>query len=287
MFVIAALYKFFKLENPQALATRIKKIFDDNGILGTIILATEGINGTVCGSRQAIDNLKELLDELKISDGGQYKEATHAKPVFRHSKVKIKDEIVTFGPNVDPTKVVGDYVKPEKWNDLISDPEVTLIDTRNDYEFKIGSFKKAINPHTENFREFPDFVEKKLKGKEDKPVAMMCTGGVRCEKSTSYLKEKGFNKVYHLEGGILKYLEDVPAEKSLWQGECYVFDDRVSVKHGLEKGQSSVCYGCGTSLLPEETKASSYEKGVTCPSCINQKSASAKERLRRRTKFPR
>lgn len=279
-FVIAALYKFFDLKDPKALADRISELFQETGILGTIILAGEGINGTVCGSRQAIDELKVLLSELKIEDGGQYKEATHHEQVFKRAKVKIKDEIVTFGCPTKPTENAGQYVAPKDWNKLISNPEVILIDTRNDYEYKIGTFKGAVNPQTENFRQFADFVEQKLKGREAQPIAMFCTGGIRCEKSTANLIEQGFKKVYHLEGGILKYLEEIDPKDSLWHGECFVFDGRVAVEHGLKVGTASVCYGCGTSLLRKEVGGPGYEFGVSCGNCVETKSEQAKQRLR-------
>ncbi len=281
-FVIAAVYKFFKLEDPDRLAEELKALFSKNGILGTVILAKEGINGSVCATRSGIDAFKKILEDKGIFEGSEYKEATSLNQVFKRSKVKVKQEIITFKQKVDPTKMVGEYVEPKDWNDLISHPDVIVVDTRNDYEFKIGTFKNAINPETKKFSDFVEFVERKLADKKDKPIAMMCTGGVRCEKSTSYLISKGFKRVYHLKGGILRYLQEVPEKDSLWIGECFVFDNRVAVKHGLRIGDSKICFGCGTVLSPEELNQEGYEEGVSCPSCINNKSELSKRRFRAR-----
>lgn len=251
-FVIAAVYKFFALDNPGELQTLFKELFIQQEILGTIILAHEGLNGTVCSTRAGIDAFKNFLDAKGIFVGSEYKEATFHKQVFRRAKVKIKPEIVTLKLPVDPTKMVGQYIEPKDWNKFISEPDTIVIDTRNDYEFKIGTFKGAVNPETQVFSELMKFVKEKLADKKNQKIAMMCTGGVRCEKSTSLLLQQGFKNVYHLKGGILNYLEQIPAAESLWEGECYVFDQRVSVAHGLEKGKCGICSGCATSILPEE-----------------------------------
>jgi UPF0176 protein len=215
----------------------------------------------------------------------QYKESFCDKAPFNRAKVKLKKEIVTLGvEGVDPSKAVGTYVKPEEWNALINDPDVTLIDTRNDYEVQIGTFKNAINPKTTSFREFPQFVADKLSPQTHKKVAMYCTGGIRCEKSTAYLKMLGFEKVYHLEGGILKYLEEVPEAESLWKGECFVFDDRVALNHSLEQGSYSQCHACRLPITEEEMRSKDYIKGVSCPHCVNQHNEIQKQRHQEREK---
>ncbi len=279
-FVIAALYKFFNLSDPKALSDKLVDLFTKTGILGTLILASEGINGTVCGTREAIDELIEFLKVNGIFQGCQYKEALCQTQVFKRAKIKLKKEIVTFGCAVDPTKRVGKYVEPEDWNALISNPETVIIDTRNKYEYKIGTFKGAINPDTDNFKQFPEFVKNHLNDKKNKPIAMFCTGGVRCEKSTAYLLDQGFEDVFHLNGGILKYLEKIDSKDSLWQGHCYVFDDRVSVGHALKKGDHTICLGCGIPLFPEELSDKNYEFGVSCASCIDNKTPQQKRSLR-------
>ena len=232
--VVSALYHFVTLENYQALRQPLYDFMIAHEIRGTLLLAHEGINGTVAGSRQSIDSLHAWLRSDERLKELRTKESFDESMPFYRTRVKLKKEIVTMGvEGIDPKQVVGTYVKPEDWNDLISDPEVTLIDTRNDYEVAIGTFKNAVDPETDTFRQFPDYVKTNMDAKKQKKVAMFCTGGIRCEKSTAYLKEQGFEEVYHLQGGILKYLETVPVEESLWQGECFVFDNRVSVDHQL------------------------------------------------------
>ena len=204
---------------------------------------------------------------------------------FHRAKVKLKKEIVTLGvEGLDPRKVCGTYVKPKDWNRLISDPDVLLIDTRNDYEIAIGTFKNAVNPNTETFREFPEYVARKLDKSRHKKVAMFCTGGIRCEKSTAYLKEEGFDEVYHLEGGILKYLEEVPEAESLWQGECFVFDSRVAVNHDLQKGRYDQCFACRMPILEEDKLNPKYQKGVSCPHCFHKNSDHQRRRFTEREK---
>ena len=209
-----------------------------NNVRGTLLLAQEGINGTIAGGRTAIDAvLTWLRSDPRLADI-DHKESLADKSPFNRTKVKLKKEIVTMGvEGIDPKRVVGTYINPKDWNQLISDPEVLLVDTRNDYEVRVGTFKQAINPQTDSFREFPHYVKDHLDPKRHNKIAMFCTGGIRCEKSTAYLKEQGFTDVYHLQGGILKYLEDVPPEDSLWEGECFVFDDRVTVNHHLKKAR--------------------------------------------------
>lgn len=229
--VVAAFYKFVFLNDLESLQAEIKKCLLENEIRGTVLLASEGINSTVSGTRQAIDNLLNFLrSDSRLSDL-EHKEAYFDRQVFQRTKVRMKKELIPLGAKVDPNKQVGKYVLPDEWNELISDPEVLVIDTRNDYEVEIGSFKRAINPQTNMFKELPQVTEEYIKKLQPKKVAMYCTGGIRCEKYSAYMLEQGFDEVYHLKGGILKYLEEIPKEKSLWQGECFVFDERVSVNH--------------------------------------------------------
>jgi UPF0176 protein len=239
-----------------------------NGIRGTLLLASEGINGTVAGTHAAIDALLDhLKNDPRLAELDYKRSYADSNPFYR-TKVRLKKEIVTLGVHgIDPRHSVGTYVEPKDWNDLISDPETLLIDTRNDYEVGIGTFRNAINPKTESFREFPGYVEKNLDPSKQKKVAMFCTGGIRCEKSTAYLKELGFEKVYHLKGGILKYLEEVPENESMWQGECFVFDNRVSVGHNLESGLYDQCHACRMPVTEAEKQSPLYVKGVSCPHC--------------------
>ncbi len=284
-YIIAALYKFVTLPDYHALRAPLLDFCVDKGIKGSLLLAQEGINGTVSGSREAIDDLIVYLQQDERFKGLSHKESEdHTQPFYR-MKVKLKKEIVTMGvEGIDPKAVVGTYVKPKDWNALISDPDVVLIDTRNNYEYSIGTFKGAIDPNTETFREFPTYVEQHLDPQKHKKVAMFCTGGIRCEKSTAFLKEKGFEEVYHLEGGILKYLEDVPQEESLWQGECYVFDNRVAVDHGLNKGSYAMCHGCRLPITEQDTRSPHYEEGVSCPHCYDTLTDSQRARFRERHK---
>ncbi|KZZ49126.1 hypothetical protein A3759_26830, partial [Thalassolituus sp. HI0120] len=235
--VVCAMYKFVTLENFEAIRQPLLDVMTANEVKGTLLLAQEGINGTVASDRKGIDALLDWLQQDERLANIVYKESFDDNMPFYRTKVKLKKEIVTMGvEGIDPKQVVGTYVKPKDWNALISDPDVVLVDTRNDYEVEVGTFKNAIDPRTKTFREFPQYVEDNMNPAKQKKVAMFCTGGIRCEKSTAYMKEQGFEEVYHLEGGILKYLEEVPAEESLWQGECFVFDNRVTVNHQLEKG---------------------------------------------------
>jgi len=258
---------------------------EDNNIRGTLLLAKEGINGTVAGTRQEMENLLEWLkNDPRLSDLS-HKESYTSELPFRRCKVKLKKEIVTMGvEDVDPKQVVGTYVQPAEWNTLISDPDVTVIDTRNDYEIQIGTFKNAINPQTESFREFPEYVSQHLDKNKNKKVAMFCTGGIRCEKSTAYLKDQGFEEVYHLQGGILKYIEEVPEENSLWQGDCFVFDERVSVNHQLEKGIYDQCHACRLPITEQDKQHDQYIKGVSCHHCYDKKSSTQKHRFSERQK---
>ena len=268
MYVVAALYKFVRLPDYVTLRDSLYDMLVANKVKGTLLLAEEGINGTICGPREGVDAVKAWLDADGRFDGLSYKESLSEELAFYRTKVKLKKEIVTMGvEGIDPANIVGTYVKGEEWNKLISDPDTILIDTRNDYEVAIGTFKNAVNPNTTTFREFPQWAADNLDKNKHKKVAMFCTGGIRCEKSTAYLKEQGFEEVYHLDGGILKYLEEMPQQNSLWQGECFVFDQRVAVKHGLEQGSYDQCYACRMPLSVEEMASDKYVKGLSCPHC--------------------
>jgi UPF0176 protein len=281
--VVAALYKFVVLKDYSALKVPILAAMKRHGVKGTMLLAEEGINGTISGSREGIDGfLKSLKADSRFADI-DHKESYCSESPFYRSKVKLKKEIVTIGVNgVDPAKVVGTYVEAEDWNALIADPDVMLIDTRNDYEVALGSFAGAHDPKTTSFGEFPDYAAKHLPGDKDQKIAMFCTGGIRCEKASSYLKGLGFSNVYHLKGGILKYLEVVPAEKSQWQGECFVFDHRIAVGQGLKPTALEMCHGCRMPLGPDDKQSPLYEEGVSCPKCFaglsERSKASARER---------
>lgn len=278
--VVAALYQFKPLPHFQELLQPLIDLCKDLKIKGILLLAEEGINGTVAGSRAAIDDLHHFL--CGHFDNLEYKESWAEKMPFHRMKVRIKKEIVTLGvPHINPSKSVGTYVAPEEWNHLISEPDILLIDVRNDYEVKIGTFEGALNPKTQNFREFPDFV-KTLDKTKHRRVAMCCTGGIRCEKASSYMLSQGFEEVYHLKGGILKYLETIPSEESLWEGECFVFDGRVAVGHNLELGEATACYGCRSPLSLEECQSPFYERGVSCPHCYDLTSPEKKKAARQR-----
>ncbi len=283
--VVCALYKFVTLEDFKSIREPLLDFCVAQGIKGTLLLASEGINGTVSGSRVGIDTLLAYLkSDARLADL-EHKESYYQDKPFYRMKVKLKKEIVTMGvEGIDPNRVVGTYVAPKDWNALISDPDVTVIDTRNDYEFEIGSFERAINPETETFREFPDYVKDNLSPEQNKKVAMFCTGGIRCEKSTAYLKEQGFDEVYHLKGGILKYLEDVPKEDSLWKGECFVFDNRVAVNHDLEKGEYDQCHGCRYPITEADKASELYLEGVACPRCYHKQSPEQRKRFTERQK---
>ncbi|MGM7448472.1 rhodanese-related sulfurtransferase [Idiomarina sp. ST20R2A10] len=283
MYICAALYKFVELNDYKELREPLYQTLIANDVKGTLLLAREGINGTICGTREAIDNVLNYLRSDERFADIEHKESPSDEQAFYRTKVKLKKEIVTLGVDwVDPKSSVGTYVDPEKWNDLIADPEVLVIDTRNEYEYAVGTFEGAINPKTDTFREFPEYVKQHLDPEKHKKVAMFCTGGIRCEKSTAYLKEQGFDEVYHLKGGILKYLEMMPEDNSRWNGECFVFDQRVTVKHGLEPGEYDQCYACRMPITAEEMQSEHYQKGVSCPHCYDKTSAEQKERFAER-----
>lgn len=285
-YLVAALYKFVALPNFEALQAPIRAACDDNEVKGTLLLASEGINGTIAGPEAGIRAVLSYLNGISGFEGLVHKESWAAEPPFPRMKVRLKKEIVTMGvPGIDPNKVVGTYVKPQDWNALISDPDVVVVDTRNDYEVAIGTFKGAVDPKTKSFREFPKWAqdhEDELR--KPKKVAMFCTGGIRCEKSTAYMKEQGYDEVFHLEGGILKYLEEMPEQESLWEGECFVFDDRVSVGHGLTPGPYDMCHACRRPISEEDKLSEHYVHGVSCPYCYDETSAERKARFAERQK---
>ena len=285
MFTICTLYKFSRLDDFEKMQQPLRDFMESLHVRGTLLLAREGINGTISGSDSAINNILDyLIADKRLSDL-EYKFSYSETVPFKRLKVKLKKEIVTLGiADIDPTYSVGTYIKAQDWNELISDPEVVLIDTRNNYEFEIGSFKGAINPNTETFRQFPSYIANNLEQYRNKKIAMFCTGGIRCEKSTAYLKAEGFENVYHLQGGILKYLEEVEEEESLWEGECFVFDDRVAVKHNLELGQYDQCHACRYPITEEDKIHPHYEKGTSCPRCYGTKDVTQINRYREREK---
>ena len=286
--VVAAIYKFVRLDDCAALRSPLQARCDELGITGTLLLATEGINGTIAGTRSGIDQiLTYLRSDPRLADL-EHKESTASLPPFYRMKVKVKNEIVTMGvPGIDPTERVGQYVRPEDWNALISDPDVLLIDTRNDYEVEVGTFQSAVDPRITTFREFPDYVKTHIDPQHKPRIAMFCTGGIRCEKASAYMLQQGFAEVYHLQGGILKYLENVPEEESLWQGECFVFDQRVAVGQGLAPGHYELCYGCSRPVSAEDKASEKYQAGISCPDCFDaltdEKRATALERQRQVT----
>ena len=283
--VVAALYQFVSLPDYRSLREPLLSCLLDNGVRGSLLLAEEGINGTVAGSRAGIDALKAwLLADGRFTDL-TYKESLSDENPFYRTRVKLKREIVTMGvAGISPVNQVGQYVEPEDWNALISDPDVLMVDTRNAYEIEVGTFKGAVNPDTDNFRQFPGWVEDTIKPARQKRVAMFCTGGIRCEKATSLLLEQGVEEVYHLKGGILKYLETVQESDSLWQGECFVFDNRVTVNHDLEPGQYDQCHGCRRPITEEDKRSPLYVRGVTCPHCHDSQTERSRSRAAERQK---
>ena len=285
MYTIAALYHFTRFDDPHGLQGPLFALCEEERISGTLILATEGINGTIAGPDAGI---RAVLDHLRALPGCAdltWKESHSERQPFRRLKVRVKAEIVTMGqPQVDPIAGTGRYVAPQDWNALIASPDVAVIDTRNDYEVAIGTFQGAVDPQTASFRDFPAWWAANKDAFEGKRIAMFCTGGIRCEKSTNYLLGEGVDEVFHLEGGILKYLEEVPEEESLWQGSCFVFDNRVSVDHGLKPGAHILCHACRRPIEPADTQRPEYEDGVSCHLCADEVSDEDKARFRERQK---
>jgi UPF0176 protein len=288
MHKIVTLYKFCKITDTSKFQKLIKSELSELQILGTIILGTEGLNGTISGSPASLNKAITFLQSLVSLENLDIKESTSMKKPFLRLKVKVKEEIVSMGlKNIDPTNQAGTYIKPQEWNKLLEESNTILIDTRNNYECSIGSFNNAINPNTKNFKQFPEWVNKQKfseTDKQTKKIAMFCTGGIRCEKASSYMKNQGFENVFHLKGGILKYLEETDIKQSKWEGECFVFDDRVSVKHDLSEGSYDLCHGCRNPITNEDKLSDNYIKGVCCSKCINEKTSDQINRYKSRQK---
>ncbi|MDR0253551.1 MAG: rhodanese-related sulfurtransferase [Brucellaceae bacterium] len=284
-FTVAALYCFARFPDFEAYQAPLTELCDQNGIKGTLLLAAEGLNGTVAGPKAGIAALIAFIEAIPAlrEQNIELKYSTASQMPFNRMKVRLKKEIVTMGVDgIDPLQSVGTYVQPEEWNALIDDENTILIDTRNDYEYAIGTFKGAIDPKTKTFREFPQWVEDHRGDLEGKKIAMFCTGGIRCEKATAFVKGLGFDDVFHLKGGILKYLEDMPAEDTRWEGECFVFDERVSVGHGLVEGDVELCRACRNPVTPEGKLSQFYEEGISCDSCYHERSDADRARYAER-----
>jgi UPF0176 protein len=282
-FRVAALYRFCRLDRFEAMKTPLAAFCRSRGIKGSLLLAPEGINGTVAGSEAAVAELVAHLSSIPEFEGLEIKYATAAQMPFHRMKVRLKREIVTMGvEGVDPGASAGTYVAPADWNALIADPGTIVIDTRNDYEVRLGSFRGALDPATKSFREFPGWAEAHRPEFAGRKVAMFCTGGIRCEKATAYVKSLGVEDVFHLKGGILKYLEEVPAEESLWRGECFVFDERVSLTHGLAEGEAELCRACRQPLTREDRHSPHYVPGVSCAYCHDTRSEDDRARYAER-----
>ena len=270
--VVAAFYHFTPFEDPAALREPLLAQLSAHDLKGSVLLAPEGVNGTLAGSRGGIDSALKILRALPNSMHLEHKESHAESMPFYRLKVRLKKEIVTMKvPGVDPLANVGTYVAPKDWNDLITDPGTIVIDARNEFEVQMGTFEGAINPGTVSFSDLPKWLEDHRAKLEDKKVAMFCTGGIRCEKATSFLKERGIDDVFHLKGGILQYLENIPEAESRWRGECFVFDKRVSVKHDLEIGDYDVCHACRWPVNAAGRASSNYVVGVSCDHCIDQR----------------
>ncbi len=284
--MVAALYRFTHFANCQGLREPLERLCRGLGIRGTLLLASEGINGTIAGTGEALATALDHIRGLPGCGDLEVKLSSTTGMPFHRMKVRVKREIVTMGEPVDPVKIVGTYVAPEDWNQLIADPDTIVIDTRNDYEVSVGTFAGAINPNTASFRDFPAWfrsVRDDLLGRGRQPrVAMFCTGGIRCEKSTAFLRQEGVEDVHHLSGGILKYLEVVPEEASLWRGECFVFDERVTVGHGLERGTYQLCRACRRPLGKHDLASPLYEEGASCGACHSQRSEQQRASYRER-----
>ena len=285
--LVATLYKFIEIDDLLALQDQLYTICNKNNVMGTILIADEGLNGTISARPKDLEKaLAGIQCDNRFSDVDIKYSSTDKQP-FHKMRVRLKKEIVTIGlPKISPNKIVGTYVKPEQWNDIISDPDVILIDTRNKFETKIGSFKNAIDPQTKSFRDFPEWVKKFKEDKTNanKKIAMFCTGGIRCEKASSLMKEEGFKKVFHLQGGILSYLEKVEKDKSLWEGECFVFDQRVCLTEDLEVGSYKMCFACRMPITDEELTDDRYEEGISCLYCHDKTTQEKKKRFESRQK---
>ena len=286
---IVALYKFVDIKDPEFISEKIRNKLDELNIYGTILIGHEGINGTISsGIHQNLLNALKFIESINGFNNLDLKFSQSEKRPFVRLKVKLKKEIVTIGDtSINPNNLVGEYVDPHKWNKLITEDDTLIIDTRNEYECSIGTFKNSINPKTNTFREFPNWIKAQKFSEEDKKekkIAMFCTGGIRCEKASSLMKKEGFENVYHLKGGILKYFESVNEDDSLWSGECFVFDDRVSVDQNLKKGSYDMCHGCRMPITSEDKKTDKYIRGVACPSCFDKTTEEQKNRYMSRQK---
>ena len=288
MYSVAALYKFSSIKDPEKLHNEIRITLKNLSIYGTILVGEEGINGTISGEEVKLDEAIAFIQSIDGFSKIDIKKSKSKVNPFVRLKIKHKKEIVTIGDkSINPNEIVGDYIEPENWNNLISDKNTILIDTRNDYEYSIGTFKNAINPKTVKFREFPEWVKNQKftdNDKKNKNVAMFCTGGIRCEKASSMMLKDGFKNVSHLKGGILNYFESISQENSLWEGECFVFDDRVSVKHDLSEGTYDMCHGCRMPITDQDKTSEKYIRGVACPKCYDSTTNEQKKRYFSRQK---
>lgn len=284
-FVVAAFYKFVELADYQSLKKPFYNFCDELGIKGTILLANEGINGTIAGTAESIEKLFTYLRQDDRLSELHYKRSVCEFIPFYRLKVKLKKEIVTMGQKeIKPAEKTGEYVDADEWNNLLNDPDVVVLDTRNKYEYRVGTFKNAIDPQLENFRDFPEYVDNNLSDKKNKKIAMFCTGGIRCEKASAYMLEAGFKKVYQLHGGILQYIEDTPKQDSKWLGDCFVFDNRVTVDHKLAKGEYDQCFACREPISEQDKASSQYKEGVSCPHCYDKQSEKTHARVSERQK---
>tara|TARA_B100001559_G_scaffold296161_1_gene279086 strand:- start:241 stop:1182 length:942 start_codon:yes stop_codon:yes gene_type:complete len=287
LFKVTAFYSFIDLSDLLQLKSEFTEFLKKQDIRGTMLIASEGINGTLAGKESSINEFKNFLKSKNLYEAKNFKTSHCEYDPFPRLKIKLKDEIVTIGNKlVDPKKIVGEYIPPEDWNQLIADEEVMVLDTRNTYEHSIGSFKNAIQPETTNFREFPAWLDQvEASGLDkNKKVAMFCTGGIRCEKASSLMRSKGFENIYQLQGGILNYLEKINEEDSLWKGECFVFDDRVAINHKLKVGSYDMCHGCRMPITESDKNSEHYERGISCPNCFNMKTPDQKKRYAERQK---
>ena len=281
-YVVAAFYQFTPFADPDGLRPDLRAVAEAGAVKGSILLAPEGINGTIASGRKGVDAVLAHIRSLPGCAALEWKESRAGEQPFKRLKVRLKREIVTLGQPVDPNALVGTYVAPEDWNDVVEDPDTVVIDTRNDYEVALGTFRGAVDPATSSFGEFPEWWAANKDAMEGKRIAMFCTGGIRCEKASSWLLSQGVPEVLHLKGGILKYLEDVPAGQSTWDGQCYVFDQRVSVGHGLEQGDYTMCHACGRPVSPQDRLHADYRKGISCPACIGEYSEADRARFTER-----
>lgn len=284
-FTVAALYCFARLPQYESLREPLAELCCTNGIKGTLLLAAEGINGTVAGTQPAIEKLVAYITSIPELANPELKYSNATEMPFYRMKVRLKREIVTMGVDgIDPLKSVGTYIAPKDWNALIADEDTVVVDTRNDYEYAIGTFEGALDPNTKTFREFPKWVEQNRDKLEGKKIAMFCTGGIRCEKATAFVKGLGFDDVFHLKGGILKYLEDVPKEESMWNGECFVFDERVAIGHGLTESNIELCRACRRPITSEDKLSQFFEEGISCAGCYDERTPEDRARFAEREK---